>query len=108
MKGVAKPWVKHPKKDKKLWYKTSLAWMSIGYETKIPPIYTLTLYNAIANNGRMMNPIFVKSIKRHDEIIKQYEPEVLKESICKPSTLKDVQEIMLGRHRRQIRHWRKV
>jgi len=44
----------------------------------------------------MMNPIFVKSIKRHDEIIKQYEPEVLKESICKPSTLKDVQEIMLG------------
>ncbi|HOG05839.1 MAG TPA: penicillin-binding transpeptidase domain-containing protein [Paludibacter sp.] len=96
MKGVAKPWIKHPKKDKKQWYKTSLAWMSIGYETKIPPIYTLTLYNAIANNGKMMNPIFVKSVKRHDEIVKQYEPEVLKESICKPGTLKDVQEIMLG------------
>ena len=35
----------------------------------------------------MMNPIFVKSVKRHDEIVKQYEPEVL-ESICKPGTLK--------------------
>jgi cell division protein FtsI (penicillin-binding protein 3) len=96
MKGVAKPWIKHPKKDKKDWYKTTLAWMSIGYETKIPPIYTLTLYNAIANNGKMMKPIFVKSIKRHDEIVKQFEPEVLKESICKASTLKDVQEIMTG------------
>lgn len=96
MKGIARPWIKHPKKDKDLWYKTSLAWMSIGYETKIPPIYTLTFYNAIANNGTMVKPLFVKDIKRNGEIVKTYETEVLKSAICKPTTLKDVQEIMLG------------
>ena len=96
MKGVAKPWIKHPKKDRRDWYGTSLAWISIGYETKIPPIYTLTLYNAIANDGKMVNPMFVKHIKRNEEIIQTFETEVLKESICKPSTLKDVQEVMLG------------
>ena len=51
MKGVDKPWIKQPKKDNKQWYKKSLEWMSIGYETEIT-IYTLTLYNAIANNGK--------------------------------------------------------
>ena len=96
MKGIARPWIKHPKKNKKEWYKTSLAWISIGYETKIPPIYTLTLYNAIANQGKMVKPLFVRHIKRNGEIVQTYETEVLKESICKPSTLKDVQEVMLG------------
>ncbi|GAB1417057.1 penicillin-binding protein [Paludibacter sp.] len=95
MKGVARPWIKHPKKDKDLWYKTSLAWMSIGYETKMPPIYTLTLFNAIANNGKMVKPLFVKEIKRNEEVVNKYETEVLKESICKPSTLKDVQKTLI-------------
>jgi cell division protein FtsI (penicillin-binding protein 3) len=96
MKGIARPWIKHPKKDKDLWYKTSLAWMSIGYETKIPPIYTLTFYNAIANDGVMVKPLFVKEIKRNGEMVKAYGTEVLKSAICKPTTLKDVQEILLG------------
>jgi len=96
MRGVAKPWIKHPKKNRKDWYKTSLAWISIGYETLIPPIYTLTLYNAIANDGKMVKPMFVRHIKRNEDIVQTFETEVLKESICKPSTLKDVREVMLG------------
>lgn len=95
MKGVGRPWIKHPVKDKKVWYKTSLAWMSIGYETKIPPIYTLTLYNAIANQGKMVKPLFVKQIKRNEEVVQTFETEVLKESICKPTTLKDVQQTLV-------------
>lgn len=94
MKGVAKPWIKHPKKDKNEWYKTSLAWISIGYETKIPPIYTLTLFNAIANEGKMVKPLFVKTIKRNEEVVQAFETEVLKESICKPTTLKEVQQTL--------------
>lgn len=96
MKGVGKSWIKHPKKDKDVWYKTSLAWMSIGYETKMPPIYTLTFYNAIANNGTMVAPLFVKSVRRNAEVVAAYEAKVLKQSICKPTTLKDVQQAMLG------------
>lgn len=44
------------------WSATALPWMSIGYETQIPPISTLTFYNAIANGGKLMQPRFVKQI----------------------------------------------
>lgn len=95
MKGAATSWIKHPKKDKRQWYGTSLAWMSIGYETIMPPIYTLTFYNAIANNGKMVSPLFVKHIKRNESIVESYQTQVLKESICKPSTLQDVQQTLI-------------
>ena len=96
MKGIAKPRIKHPKKNKDEWYGTTLAWMSIGYETAIPPIYTLTFYNAIANGGTMVKPLFVKYIKRNEEIVQTFEPEVLRQQICKPSTIAGVHEAMLG------------
>ncbi len=96
LKGIAKPWIKHPKVNKNQWSAVTLAWMSIGYETQIPPIYTLALYNAVANQGRMMKPLLVKEIRNHEGVVKTFEPEVLKKSICKTSTLHDVQEIMLG------------
>ena len=96
MKGVAKPWIKHPKKDKDLWYKTSLAWISIGYETKIPPIYTLTFFNAIANGGKMVKPLFVHEIRKNGMPVQSFTTEVMVEQICKPSTLKDVQTALRG------------
>ncbi len=95
MKGAAKSRIKHPKKNKSEWYGTTLAWMSIGYETIMPPIYTLTFYNAIANDGKMISPLFVKHIKRNESIVKTYEAQVLKESICKESTLRDVQNTLV-------------
>lgn len=96
MKGVAKPWIKHPKKDKDLWYATSLAWISIGYETKIPPIYSLTFFNAIANNGKMVKPLFVHEIRKNGQLINSYPTEVMVEQLCKPSTVKDVQQALRG------------
>lgn len=96
MKGVAKPWIKHPIKNKKDWYATSLAWISIGYETKIPPIYTLTFFNAIANGGKMVKPLFVKEIRRNDQVVESFQTEVLKSSLCKATTLRDVQQSLLG------------
>lgn len=70
--------------------------MSIGYEIKMPPIYTLTFYNGIANQGKMVKPLFVKSVKRNGEVVDTFRTEVLKEALCKPATLRDVQEAMLG------------
>lgn len=95
MKGVAKPKIKHPKKNKDQWYKTTLAWMSIGYETQIPPIYTLTFYNSIANNGVKVKPLFVRAVKRGNEVVQSFEPEVLNPQICKPTTLKLLQRTMI-------------
>lgn len=83
-----------PCTPKGTWYKTTLAWMSIGYETQVPPISTVTLYNAIANNGRMMRPRFVKALQKEGKIIKEYPPEVIREQIAKPATIKTMQEIL--------------
>lgn len=76
------------------WYGTTLAWMSYGYETQIPPIYTLAFFNAIANNGRYMRPYLVQSIRQpeHEDI--DIEPKVLIESICSTSTLQIIQGML--------------
>lgn len=78
----------------KYWSKTTLPWMSIGYETQIAPINTVAFYNAIANNGKMMQPRFVKQIVKNGEVIKEFEPVVLKERIAKPQALKTMQTIL--------------
>lgn len=88
--------VKIKNSDSKSWSGTSLPWMSIGYEVIVPPIYTLMFYNAIANGGRMMKPMFVSEIRGPLDSVKVIEPEVVNEQICKPSTLGKMQAILEG------------
>ena len=78
----------------KYWSKTTLPWMSIGYETQIAPINTVTFYNAIANNGRMMQPRFVTKLVKDGETLHEYPPVVLKERIAKPETITMMQTIL--------------
>lgn len=92
--GEGIPKIKQPK-DKD-WYGTSLPWISIGYESLVTPLQTLTLYNAIANNGRMVKPHFVKEIKRNGITIKKFETEVIDERIVKESTILKAKQIMEG------------
>ena len=88
--GKGEPRVKHPQ-DKHNWSKTDLPWMSIGYVTMLPPISTLTFYNAIANGGKMVKPRFVKAELKDGMVVREFPTEVLRERICKPSTLRDIQ-----------------
>lgn len=90
--GEGKPNIKGPKE--RYFAKTTLPWMSIGYETQVPPINILTFYNAIANNGIMVRPKFVKAISKNGEIIKEYPTEVINPSICSPRTLTQIREIL--------------
>ena len=90
--GMADPIIRRPNKDN--WSATALPWMSIGYETQIPPISTVTFYNAIANNGKMVKPRLVKAVQKDGEVIEEFPVEVLKEKICKESTLKDIRYIL--------------
>ena len=76
------------------WYATTLPWMSIGYETQIAPINTVTFYNAIANNGKMMRPRFVKKVLKNGEVVQEFPPEVIKERIAKPKSIKTMQTIL--------------
>ncbi len=97
-KGAAKAQIREPKKNSRgqytNWYGTTLPWMSIGYETQIPPIYTLTFYNAIANNGKMVAPRFVKCVMKDGEIQKEFPTRVLREKICSDKALKEMQAIL--------------
>lgn len=99
IKGYARPHIRMPEKDKyghwTNWSKTALPWMSIGYETQIPPISTVTFYNAIANNGIMMRPRFVKSIMKDGKVVAEFQPEkVMERRIAKPQTIKTMQTIL--------------
>jgi cell division protein FtsI (penicillin-binding protein 3) len=96
MAGEARPYIKHPIFDKKNWAKTSLPWMSIGYELRLPPLQILTLYNAVANGGKMMKPMFVKEIRKEGIPIQTIEPTVLKEHIASQKTIDSIQSMMKG------------
>lgn len=76
------------------WSKTALPWMSIGYETQVPPISTLTFYNAIANNGTMMRPRFVTKVVKNGVTIMEFPPEVMHEHIAKEQSIKKIQTIL--------------
>lgn len=92
--GEGKPFFKKP--GAKDWYGTSLPWISIGYESKLNPIHTLALYNAVANNGVMMKPLFVKAVGRGNSFVETYEPEAIRKSIASEKTIKQLQELLEG------------
>ncbi|MCD7972510.1 MAG: transpeptidase family protein [Candidatus Azobacteroides sp.] len=98
------PQVNHPgtrhKRDENsmlgAWSATTLPWMSFGYELLLPPIYTLSYYNAIANNGSFLKPVFAQAVSKNGKILETFEPEELISSICSPGTLSAIQEMLLG------------
>ena len=74
----------------------TLPWMSIGYELKMTPLQTLALYNAVANEGILLKPQFVRYIKKGSEVQKYFKPEILNTSICSKSTLNDLKAMLEG------------
>ena len=90
--AAKKPNIRKPTKNN--WSRTALAWMSIGYETQVPPMNTLAFYNAIANNGVMVKPKFVKSIVKDGQVIEEIPTEVLNPAIASPKTIEQIQTIL--------------
>jgi cell division protein FtsI (penicillin-binding protein 3) len=68
--------------------------MSFGYAIQVSPLHTLTLYNAIANNGKMMKPYLVSSVQNNGILIQQFQPNELEEKICKSSVVQSAKECM--------------
>jgi cell division protein FtsI (penicillin-binding protein 3) len=92
--GEAAPYIK--KTNDKLWSMPSLPVMSTGYEIKLSPLQILTFYNAVANNGVMVKPHFVKEIREKNIVVKRFEPEVLVERIAKPETILKARKLLEG------------
>jgi len=91
--GYGRAIIRHPGDSLKKWSKTTLPFMSFGYETQVPPIYTLTFFNAIANNGTMIKPIFVKEIRDTKKTEKK-KTEIINEHICSDNTLKIIRGML--------------
>ena len=92
--GKGEPVIPQPNSKKRFWSKTDLAWMSIGYVTLLTPIHTLTFYNGIANNGRMVKPRFVKAEKDNGIVVREFPTEVIREKMCSQRTLDDIHDIL--------------
>lgn len=92
--GEGQPLIRNPGDE--LWSGVSLASMSYGYEVQLTPLQILAFYNAIANNGVLVKPKFVKEIRHHGKLEKTYPTEILNPSICSKNTLKMARELMVG------------
>jgi len=92
--GETQPIVKTPKS--RTWSASTLPWMAFGYEVLISPLQTLTLYNAVANNGRMMKPYLVNNIGSAGRVERQNAPTILSEKICSEKTLAQLKECLEG------------
>lgn len=91
--------------EKNIWNAATLPWLATGYGVMITPLHTCMMYNAIANNGKMMKPYLVSSIREYGREIKKIEPTVLEEAIASKDAIaqlkKCTEEVVIsgtGRH----------
>jgi cell division protein FtsI (penicillin-binding protein 3) len=92
--GEAKPRIKKP--GEKDWYSTTLPWLAHGYECQITPLQLLTFYNAVANNGIIVKPLFVKEIVRDGKTIKKNLPVIEKTPIASAQAIELVKKMLEG------------
>ena len=91
--GEGIPKITHPS-DKNNWDGLDLPWMAFGYGVSITPLQTLAFYNAIANDGVMLKPRFLKEVKDFDKTIEVFNKEVINPSVCSKETARKVQKMM--------------
>ena len=93
---IGEPTPKFKRPGQKGWSGISLPWMAYGYGFEITPLHTLALYNAVANDGEMIKPVFVKSVKRADEEEDVFETQVINKKICSSKTLDKLKLLLEG------------
>ncbi|WP_154858811.1 penicillin-binding protein [Cyclobacterium xiamenense] len=94
IKGEGLPYFKNP--EDKNWYGTTLPWMSIGYELKITPLQTLTLYNAVANGGSLVQPLIVQQISKGNAIEARFRTKIVQKNIASQKTIAQLQSLLKG------------
>ena len=92
IEGEGSPLIKDP--SDATWSGITYLWSSIGYEVKMTPLQVLTFYNAVANNGKMVKPRFIRRITDKSSTVKEFKTEVISESICSESTIKQAQQLL--------------
>lgn len=93
IKGEGMPIIPSPS-DKKLWSKNALPSIAYGYNVSMTPLQVLTFYNAIANDGVMVKPRFLKEIKKRNTVIEKFDTEIINPQIASQQTIRTVQEVL--------------
>ena len=85
-----------PNTSSKTWSSVALPWISFGYNIAISPLQTLTVYNAVANGGKMMKPYLVNAVMQDGKLIKEFKPTVVIDYICSKTTLDQLKTCLEG------------
>ena len=93
---AGEPLPKFKRPGEKGWSGISLPWMAYGYGIENTPLHTLTLYNAVANDGKMIKPVFVTEIRKADDVEESFETETIVGKICSDKTLKKLKIMLEG------------
>ena len=94
MIGEGKSIIPDPRIKNGRWSGIALQWMAYGYGVSFTPLQTLTFYNAIANNGVMVRPKFLREIKAIDSSIEVFETQVINPQICSKETVSKLQALL--------------
>ncbi|MCA6452664.1 MAG: penicillin-binding protein 2, partial [Chitinophagaceae bacterium] len=94
LSGERKPVIYRP--GGKFWGPTTLPWMAFGYNLSVSPLQTTVLYNAIANNGKIMRPYLVSAVKEEGILLQEFGPRVIDESVCSSQTLQKLKACLEG------------
>ncbi|PTM06973.1 MAG: penicillin-binding protein [Bacteroidetes bacterium] len=92
--GEGKPIIPDPRIKNNRWSGIALEWMAYGYGVSFTPLQTLTFYNAIANNGEMVKPRFLKEVKEFGNTIETFDKKVINPRICSPETVSKLQQLL--------------
>ncbi|WP_203256713.1 penicillin-binding protein [Hyunsoonleella ulvae] len=92
--GEGEAIIPDPRIKNKRWSGIALPWMAFGYGVSFTPLQTLTFYNAVANDGIMVKPRFLKEVKEFDKTIVPFEREIINKQICSETTIKKLQKLL--------------
>ncbi len=92
IKGEGKPIIPEPGDE--IWSRNALPSIAYGYNLQLTPLQTLTFYNAIANNGSMVKPLFIREIKAWNRRVEYFDTEVMQDKIASETTINQIQEIL--------------
>lgn len=94
IKGEGDPVIPEP--GHKLWSKNALPSMAYGYNLRLTPLQTLTFYNAIANNGEMVKPKFLREVREFDKVVEPFKKETIKKQICSKETISKIKQLLVN------------
>ena len=94
IKGEGKPFIPSPKNKINPWNKISLEWMAWGYGVSLTPLQILTFYNAVANNGEMVKPRFIKELRIQNKTDKVFQKEIIRKKIASQETINKIKDVM--------------